>query len=109
MSGSDTIQPARPERISAKVAVSPPKNVMLTPAARTFRNRSQLTIVTAKRPNGTAEPNKKKLPMRVAEGFCMKNARTASAGAEGRYSAPCRSDRGYCEIGRKQEHVHNRQ
>ena len=82
-SGTDSTQPAMPERINAIVAVKPPRRAMFVPAARTPMKRNRLTVVTAKIPKGTAEPNRKKLLTRIAVGLCAKNKRTCSAGAKG--------------------------
>ena len=88
-SSNDSTQPRRPERISAPAAVNPPNSAMFVPAARTPKNRILLTAVTANSPNGTADPNRKKLPMRTAAGFWAKKTLTTSPAAKGLiYGAP---------------------
>ena len=56
---------------------------MFVPAARTPMKRKRLTVVTAKIPKGTAEPNRKKLLTRTAVGLCARNKRNFSAAAKG--------------------------
>src|ERR1700722_16841060 len=91
-SGTDKTQPAMPEKNSAIAATRPPSKVIFVPAARTPMKRNRLTVVTAKMPKGTAEPNRKKLLTRTAIGLWVKNMRTCSAGANGvTNDPPCRS------------------
>jgi hypothetical protein len=88
-SGDDGTQPRRPERISAPAAVKPPNSALFVPAARTPNNRIVPTAVTSNSANGTADPNRKKLPIRTAAGFWAKKTLTTSPAAKGlMYGSP---------------------
>jgi len=57
ISGCASAHNTKPDAAESNATIRPPNKAISTPAARIPRKRKRLTVLTAKSPNGMAEPN----------------------------------------------------